>query len=164
MFLALVPLIMGLVGSGMQAYGQQQQAAAARQVAAYNAGMDEAEAKQVDLDSQENIRQTRKAGQIYLSRQQAAYAAAGVTNTGSALSVMATTAGRYEQQAQQQFRNASAQQNKYHAQAQMGLYNGKIQSDALKLQSYATILSGVAKAAGSYGSGVDSGAFSFASG
>lgn len=162
MFLALIPLVLSLAAGAMQYSAQQKQAATAQQVASYNSGLDEADAKQIDLDTQENQRQLRHEGRIYVSRQQAAYAAAGVTSTGSPLSVAATTAGRYEQKAQQMFRDSQAKQNRLHSAAQVGLLYGNSQAEGYKLGSYASALNGVAGAVNAYGRGVDSGAFSFA--
>jgi len=80
------------VGSAFQAVGNitaaieaNKQATYAAKVADYNANVEIANAKQQAMNAQANIQQERKAGEGYLSKQRATYAASGVLSDSGSL-------------------------------------------------------------------------------
>lgn len=122
--------------------GAQQQKQTARSVAKYNADLDIAKAKQIDLDTQANIRSQRAEDKVFASRQQTAYAMAGVLSSGSPLAVAATTAGRMEKRIQQGWQDSLGSQSQLRSAAQMGVMYGEQQAKAYELQSSGAIIGG----------------------
>jgi hypothetical protein len=131
-------------------------------VANYNANLDIVQAQQLDADTLQNIRTERQANKTYLSRMDAAYAAAGVlSNTGSALHAQITTAGRMEQQIQQQYLEGQARQQQLYSAAKAGVAYGGAQASADRTQGNIALINGATNIArttfGAYNSGVFSG-------
>ena len=157
-----------VVATGVGAYGQYQaskNAAAVDQATAqYNAKYDTAMAQQLDLDTQQNIRTERQNDAVYLSKQEASYAAAGVLATsGSALHAQITNAGRFEQQIQQEWVNSQQKQQAYYSQAAVGIAEGQARAEADRMSGSIALINGAAKIAGLTAAAIDSGAFSFGS-
>ena len=130
--------------------------------AEYNARFDEAMSKQLELDTQKNIQNERKENAIYLSKQHASYAAAGVSATsGSALDAQITNAGIMEQKIQQEQVNLSQKQQQYASAASVGRLEGAARADADRAQGRIALINGAGKLAtmayGAYSSGVFSG-------
>jgi len=184
--LALASLAVGAVGTGVAVYGQMQAAKTAKKVGEYNATVDEQNAQetaraaeynaklqenqalQAEMDANENIRRKRLENQRYQSTQRARFAAAGVTEEGSPLIVMAETAKLLEMDAQEVNRQAQVeasrlragaketrrtglfQSGQYKAQAGFDRMYASAQSSAYKLGAASTLLSGASNAMGSY--------------
>ncbi len=135
-----------------------------RATADYNARFDEQMSKQADLDTQQNIKTERKEDAIYLSKQHASYAAAGVlANTGSALDAQLTNVGVMEQRHQQEQVNISQEQQRYAASARVGRLEGEARASADQAQGRIALINGVGKLSSmgysAYSSGVFSGLF-----
>lgn len=148
------------------AYSQKKAGDAAAQVdtatADYNARYDLAASNQLDLDTQQNIRTARAEDAVYLSRQQASYAAAGVlANSGSPLHAQITNAGRMEQQIQQEWVNSQQKQQSYAAAARVGQLEGAARAQSDRMSGSLALVNGGAKLAsqafGAYDSGVFNG-------
>lgn len=150
---------------GVQAYSMVQQNKAAKasanlvkEGAEYNAAVDMADAKQIELDMDANTRAERRDAAVYTSRQRAAYAAAGVLNTGSPLAVQVESAGRMEQAIQQERINAGREITKRESAAKLGILYGNAQADAIKRQNKIDMLKGgigiLKTVAGAYDQGV----------
>lgn len=161
-----VPVLIASVA--LQGYGMYQQnksakasANLANDTAEYNARVDLAEAKQIELDTDANVRAARRDASVYTSRQRAAYAASGVLATGSALAVQAETAGRIEQGILQERSNSQREVSKRESAAAMGVLYGKQTADAIKRESRLNMLKGgigiLSTVAGAYDSGVFAG-------
>ena len=58
--ISIIALAVSAVGAGVSYYGSQQQAKATKQVAAYNAKVQENEAIQQDMEMREQISRTRR--------------------------------------------------------------------------------------------------------
>lgn len=165
----------GMVAQKRAANQQAQAAENAAQVdqatADYNAKADMAMASQLDLDTQQNIRTARQENAVYLSRQEASYASAGVlATTGSPLHTQITNAGRMEQQIQQAWVNSQQKQQQFAAAAKVGRLEGAANAAAdragasiARTQGSIALLNGGARLAGigmqDYQSGVFSGLF-----
>lgn len=170
--MATIGVIVSVAGLGLDVYGMSQQKKASDQaaqvdtaVADYNAKYDIAAAQQLDLDTIENIDTERQDAKVYLSRQEASYAAAGVlTTTGSPLHAMITNAGRFEQKIQQDYVNSQQKQASYYAAAKVGQLEGSAQAQADRLGGTIALLNGGANIAGTLASDYDKGLFSFGGG
>ena len=130
------------------------QATAAAQAANYNAKVDQANAQQIAMNANANIEKQRQDDQAYQSNQRAALAASGVlSDTGSAMQVEATTAGRQEQDIQQYWSSVQQKEAQLYSSAQEGVYEGQEQSDIYHLQGAADIFNGIAGVAGTAAKG-----------
>ena len=149
------------VGAYEQYKGSKQAAAVDQSVANYNANVDRAQAKQLDVNTLENIRSERLANEEYLSRQAASYANAGVLATsGSALHAQITNAGLLEQKIQQQYVDSQQRQQQYYAKAAIGQAEGAAQASSDRLAGTLALINGGAKIAGTLYGASQSGAFS----
>lgn len=144
---------------GLQGYSMYQQNKAAKSSAAlaqatadYNARVDEAEAKQIEMDQTENVRRAREEARIYTSRQKAAYATAGVLSSGSPLAVEAMTAGRIEQRILQDNLSAKRQAEKARAAGRVGRLYGEASASGIMQQNTADLLRGGASMLSTAGS------------
>lgn len=155
--------VVAVAGTVYSAIEQNKASRSAAQVdtatASYNAKYDLAQSAQLDLDAQQNIRTERQDDAIYLSRQAAGYASAGVlANTGSALDAQILNAGRFEQHIQQQWVNTNEQQQALASKAKVGILAGDAQAQADRMRGTIALVDGGAKAAsqlyGDYNSGV----------
>ena len=157
-----------VVAVGATAYGAISSKEAAdnaasvdNQTAQYNSKYDASLAEQLDYDTQENIRTARENDAVYLSKEATGYASAGVLATsGSALHSMITTAGRFEQQIQQQWVDSQQQQESYYAQGAVGILAGQAQASADRMSGDIALINGVGKIAGMVGGDYESGMFS----
>lgn len=136
----------------------------ATDTATYNANVDIAQAQQIDLDTNANIRAERAQDKVYLSRQKTAYAAAGVLSSGSPLSVEATTAGRLEQARLNEYRSSQQKQQYLYGAAAQGVLAGQAQARAIGIQDSANMLAGGAKILSTVAGAYNSGMFSSAGG
>jgi len=162
--MALPLLVVSLAAQGYSAYKQNQAAKNAAQVdtatADHNAKVDEAMAQQLQLDTIQNIRTQRESNAVYLSQQEAAYAAAGVdASGGSPLHAMITNAGRMEQQLQQEYVNSQQKQQQYYSSAKVGRLEGAARAEADRARGTIALIDGGAKMAGTLAGGYSSGVF-----
>jgi len=131
------------VGSAFQAAGNiysafqaGDQAKYAAKIADYNANVDIANAKQQAMNAQANIQQERKAGEGYLSKQRATYAASGVlSDSGSAMVVQGTTAAVLEHNIQQQWNQVQQQEALGYSAAAAEVSKGKQQAKMYHMQA-----------------------------
>lgn len=145
----VAPALLLIGSAAVTGYGMHQQNKAAKSSAAqavdtasYNAAVDLAEAKQIDMDAKANMDAARREAAVYTSRQQSAYVSSGVLNTGSALAVQAETAGRLEQQIQQERNNSRRAVSERVQAARLGVIYGDRQASAIKTQNRMNILNG----------------------
>lgn len=161
--------ITSLVVTGVSAYEQNKAAHQAARVdtatADYNAKVDIAQAKQLDLDTQANIRTERQSDDVYLSRQAASYAAAGVlATTGSPLHAQITNAGRMEQHIQQEYVNSQQRQQQLYSSAAVGRLEGEARASSDRMSGSIALLNGGASIARQAYGAYDSGIFNFGGG
>ena len=162
--LSAVSVATSVAATGYGMYQQNQAAENAASVdnatAQYNAKYDESLAAQLDLDTLQNVRTARQNNDVYLSKEAASYASAGVLATsGSALHAQITNAGKFEQQIQQQYVNSQQQQQGYYSKAQVGILAGQAQASADRLSGSIALINGAAKIAGSLQGDYNSGVF-----
>ena len=133
-----------IAGTVASAKAASQQASTAAQVASYNANVDIAQANQNDLNANANITAQRQKNNEQLSTARAAYAASGVlSDSGSPMEVLATSASRDEQNIQQYYaEQQESDQTQYEA-AQLGVYQGAQEAEAYHLEGAGDIFSGI---------------------
>jgi hypothetical protein len=164
---AYIAVGVAVVGIGLEAYGMSEQAGAARNAAgvdlataAYNQKYDDAMAVQLDYDTQANITTERQDADVYLSREAASYASAGVlATTGSPLAAQITNAGRFEKKIQQDWVSAQEQEAAYRSQGKVGMFAGQAQAQSDRIQGSIALINGGARIAGRVGSIYESGVF-----
>lgn len=162
---AAIPLAIYAAGT---AYSAIQQNKAARNAAAvdqataeYNARYDEAQAAQLDLDTIQNIRTERQEAKVYLSKQEASYAAAGVlADSGSALDAQIVNAGRFEQKIQQQWVNMNQQRQSLYSAARVGRLEGAARASADRMSGTIALINGGTSIARSMFGAYEQGVFS----
>lgn len=163
---AIIPVlaVASLATTAYGAYEQKKAGDAAAQVdtatAAYNAKYDQALSEQLDADTIANIETERRNDAVYLSKQEAGYASAGVlATTGSPLDAQITNVGRMEQNLQQQWVNAQQQEQAYASQTKAGLAYGAAQAQSDRISGSIALLNGGAKLIGMGVQDVQSGVF-----
>lgn len=151
------------VGAAYSAYTtyetSRQQGQIAQSVANYNAAADRNQAQQLMLDSQQRIANERQQQKVYLSKQRSAMAAAGVLGSGSELDLLATTAGRFEQDNQEQWRVANIGEQNLYAAASMGQLEGQAQAEGDYAQGRAALIGAGASVLGNVAGGFKSGIY-----
>jgi len=154
------------VATGVMGYESGKNAAAVDKATAdYNAKYDTAAAEQLDADTLANIDTERQDNAVYLSRQAASYASAGVLATsGSALHAQIINAGRMEQQIQQQYVNSQQKQASYYSQAKAGVAYGLAQSESDRMSGSIALINGLGKAASQGYTDYDNGVFTLSKG
>ncbi len=163
-----MPLALAVVAVAGTVYGAVQSNRAARNAAKvdtatadYNARQDEALSAQLDLDTQQNVRTQRQENAVYLSKQHASYASAGVlANTGSALDTQLTNAGRMEQQIQQTWVNLNQKKQQFASSARVGRLEGEARAVADRSQGTLALVNGGASVARQLFGAQQSGIFS----
>ena len=163
-----MPIPLLIISAAATVYSAVKQNQAAKKAAAvetatsdYNAKIDLAKSAQLDLDTKQNIQTERQENSVYLSKQAASYASAGVlSNTGSALDAQLTTTGRLEQHLQQKWVDMNQQQATYASSAVVGRLEGSARADADKAQGTIALINGGAKLASQLYGGYQSGTFS----
>lgn len=160
--LALIASVGSAVYSAnLQRKAANAQAATATAVADYNARVDLAQSEQTDLDARANIAAMRRDASVYMSRQTAAFAAAGVrADSGSPLAVRAATAGRLAMREQQAYTDSQAKQQRLAAAAKAGRAEGQAAADGYHMQATAAVLNGAGRVASQLGGAYQSGMFS----
>lgn len=150
-----------IYSANLQRTAANAQAATATATADYNARVDLAQAEQTDLDARANIASMRRDASVYMSRQTAAFAAAGVrADTGSPLAVRAATAGRLAMREQQAYTDSQAKQQRLAASAKAGRAEGQAAADGYHMQATAAVLNGAGRVASQLGSAYQAGTFS----
>lgn len=156
-----------VVAVGTTVYGAIEQSKASKNAAqvdtataAYNAKYDDEMAAQLDMDTLANIDTERQNDKVYLSKQEASYASAGVLATsGSPLAAQITNAGRMEQRIQQEYVNSQKKQESLYSQAAVGVAYGAAQAASDRTSASIALIDGGAKVAGMLGSDYESGVF-----
>lgn len=150
-----------IYSANLQRRAANDAAANATAVADYNARVDLAEAQQTDLDARANIQAMRKDAAVYMSRQTAAFAAAGIrADSGSPLALRAATAGRLAMREQQAYTNSEAKQRQLGSSAIAGRAAGAAAASGYRGQATAAVLSGAGRVASLLGQGYNAGLFS----
>ena len=88
--------VLTAVGTGLQIFGQLSQAKTQSQIYQYNAAVSRQKAQLASQAGELRKEQLRRDRRRFTAKQVAAYAAAGVTLSGSPLQVLADTATEYE--------------------------------------------------------------------
>ncbi len=140
-------------GTYASVQASRKQAAVASSVANYNAKVDVANAQQLEMDSAANVAKQRRDNAVYLASQRAAYSASGVLGgTGSPMAVLATGAGRMEQDIQQYHSDINKKEEQLYESAAQGVAEGGATAEAYHLQGSADLFRGIGSVANIAGS------------
>lgn len=152
----VIPIIMvaaTAASTAMQVAASAKQAALAQSTAKYNASVDISNAQQLQMNSAANIRSQRAEDQAYRSKIRVAYAASGIlSGSGSPMEVLATTAGRHEQDIANYWNSTNQKSDKYYGAAAEGIREGEAQADLYHLQGAAAVVKGIGSMASQFGS------------
>lgn len=153
----LIPFIPAIIagisvaGTGVSVYGQRQAASAAEATAKYNSQIQRNQSKQEMQVGAENARRKTRENARILGLQRAAVAQSGLAMEGTPLAILGESAMTLQRDILDIGFDAGNKARTLNAAAAMSIYNGKQQASALRTESIATGLSGVASAASGYG-------------
>lgn len=139
-----------VVGTGVAAYGQRQQAQAAKTASKYNAKQSRLQAGYEAIAASENARRQQDYNRRVIGQQRAAMAQSGMAPTGTPLVQLGDTASSLQMEILDIGHAASLRSRSLIAGADMGLYEGQQQADALNLSSWGTLASGLSSASSGY--------------
>ncbi len=135
-----------VVSSGLQGALQIKAGQQAARIGEFNARLAETQARQARFVGQYQAARTRQAGRLLVGQQQAAFAKAGVAQSGSVLDVTQSTEANFELDALLQEYNADLTAFNYQAEAAIMRYGAKLQARAGVLQGVTTMAGGVIQA------------------
>lgn len=147
--LLVASLVVSAVGAYTSYQGAQQQAKATKQVAAYNAKVQENEAIQQDMEMREQINRTRRENKRLLASQRAGVAASGIELSGSPLEVLGANAASLELRAQDMARQSTLGVMRGQTQAKATIWEGNQTAKGIRTQAAGTLLSDAGRIAGS---------------
>ena len=139
----IIALAATAVSAGLAAKSSVQAANTSKATAAYNARVDEEQAKQVEINSRENMQKQASANEIYLSRQKSAIAANGLLAAGSPLDLLAESASELQSNLGDMGQEESVERSRLFSSAGAGLMEGAAQASAYQMQGATSLLSGV---------------------
>jgi hypothetical protein len=139
-----------VAGAGMSFFGQRQQAAAAKQSAAYNSKIALDQAKYESSIAGENARRRQTANDEIIAQQRAAIATSGFAPTGTPLAQLGDSASKLQQEIFDLGHAAAVRSSQLISESSMTLWQGAQQSKALNDAAWAGLLSDAGKTAGSF--------------
>ena len=149
-----VGLIGTVASTGLQLYGQHQQAKAVKSAASYNNNLAEAEAHNTELETAEAIKRTRINNRASLAEARASLSDSGtLTTSGSPLNLLGEAAGRMETGIADAARASAMETERLRQKGRMGLWEAKQQAKAIKLNMLGTGIAGLTKAASQFQEG-----------
>jgi len=160
MGLAALGLVGSVASTGLSIYGQNSQAKAQQQAAAYNNALAAAEAKNLEAQTMEGIARQRRRNRSSLSELRARLAAGGTqSTTGAPLLLMGESAARMETSIADAARSTAMQAASLRAKGRMGLWEADTMAAATRTNMLATAVGGAASAFGQYQQGKYYGTF-----
>lgn len=150
----------GLVGTGLQMYGQYQAGKQAKAAAAYNNKLAQIEARNIENESMESTRRTRISQRGNLAKMRVAAANSGVqSNTGLPVQLISEAAGRMEIEVADAARKANMQAASVRDRGRMAVFEAKQFAAGQKLNMLGTAISGAANFSGQAQTGKHYGVF-----
>lgn len=138
------------VGTYMSVQGQRNAAAAAEGTAKYNAEVQRNQAMRENEAVAENARRKQRENTRIIGRQRAIIAQSGLAMEGTPLAILGETASMLQRDILDMGYDAANRTRQLEASANMGLWEGKNQSAALKTQAITTGLAGVSSMSTGY--------------
>jgi hypothetical protein len=142
---AITSAVLAIAGIGVSVYGQREAAKAAEATAKYNAGLARSQADQSNAVAAENMRRKQRENSQLLAAQRSALAARGLQMEGTPLAILGESGMMLERDILDMGFEASSRARSLMASAEMGLWEGRQQAGAMRMQSLATGLSGAAQ-------------------
>ncbi len=153
--------MLSLAGTGLSAYGQIQAGNVQKQIGEQNAQIAEANARQAELATADQLSQLARRRDITIGKQKAAFAAAGVKRTGTALDMLTDTAIVAERDANRIAQAGTFARQGYLMQAAQSRYYGKQAQFSSRIGAGTTLLTGFGQTGLAYGIGKNVGLSSF---
>lgn len=154
MGMGAIGIVGTLAATGLQMYGQHQQAKAAEAAAEYNNDLAQAEAGNREAETREGISRERINNRADLASLRTRMAAQGrQVTTGTPLVLLGNAAGTLELGIQDAARASRMQADSMRAQGKMGLWEAEQQGKAAKLAMIGTGIQGITSAFGQYQEG-----------
>ena len=148
--LQIIGALIGGLSTGLSMMGQYQAAKDAKKLAAYRMAAADAEARNIELQSHENVRRGRIDMRSYLADVETAISVSGMVNTGSMAQAQADAAGNLELQIQDAARAEKMQADNVRRAGAMGAWEAGQQSKALLLSALSTGMRGFGRVAASF--------------
>lgn len=148
--IAVASTVASAAGTYVSVQGQRNAAKAAENTAKYNADVQRNQAMQEMEAAKENARRKQRDNSRLLARQRAMVASQGLVMEGTPLAILGETATMLQRDILDMGYQAQTRVRSLQASANMGIWDGKNQSAALKTGALTTGLQGVASAAGGY--------------
>lgn len=157
MGLGAIGIIGTLASTGLQIYGQHQQAKSAQQAAEYNNSLALAEAANKEAETRQATERARINDRADLADLRTHLS--GNIATGTPLLILGQAAGAQELAIQDAARNSTIQADGLRQQGKMGLWEAEQTGQAAKLQMIGTGLQGLSSAFGQYKEGATLGMY-----
>lgn len=148
--IAIASAVISAAGTYMSVQGQRNAADAADKTAKYNAKVQRSQAMQEMEAAKENSRRKARDNARIMGQQRAALAQSGLAMEGTPLAVLGETAMTLQRDILDMGYEAKTRVRSLQASANMGLWEGKNQSSALRTQALSTGLQGISSAATGY--------------
>lgn len=145
-----VAVAASVAGAATSAVAQRNAATAANDTAQYNANQARQQAGQEDDVATENARRSQNSADRILAQQQASLAAGGLSLEGSPLAVLGQTATTLQRDILDIGFDAQNKENALLSGANLSVFEGEQQANALDTQSWATIIGGLGSASSGY--------------
>lgn len=146
-----VPLaIASIAGTAMSAYGQIQAGSAKSRIAEQNAQIAEANARQSELATADQLEQLASHTRLVLGKQKAGFAKAGVKRSGTVLDVLTETANKADRDAYRIKETGRFAVEGFTTQAAQQRYMGKVAKQQSYFGAGSTLLTGFGQTALAY--------------
>lgn len=149
-FPLIFALISTLAGTTASYLGQRNAAKAADQTAQYNAKLQRDQALREGEAAAENARRKARENARVIGHQRALIAQSGLAMEGTPLAVLGETAMTLQRDILDMGYEAKNRANALHAQANMGVWEGRTRASAMRTEAAATGLSGLGNMAMGY--------------
>lgn len=157
--IAIASVITTAVGAGMQYTAQRRQAKAQEAAAEYNAKVLQNQALHENDVAAENARRMGEQKQRRLASLRARKAGAGVSFTGSVVDQLEATNFALERNIQDSIYQQGVRSNKLRQQADMTIWEGKVQANNTRANANASLLMGASDVSSQLYDGYKSGVF-----
>jgi len=133
---------LAIAGTAISAFGAMREGQAAEAQSSYSAKVASQNATAAEQRTHEGIRRQRRKDSAFTSKQRAAYAASGVLETGTPLTVMADSASQMELANQDKLWAGQTQAGQFRNQAAQHKSQAKSAKRAIPLNVGASLLTG----------------------
>lgn len=148
MIFPAISAILGLAGAGLSFWGSSQSAKATEKAARRQQEVAALEARNIELQTAENISRGRINARRRLGRLRADLGTSGVVFGDSTADAFAETAGQLELEIQDAARSGAMDAQNRRDAGTMAAWEGSVKAASIRMQSVGTLLSDVTRTAG----------------